>query len=124
MNHHEELDEREANELESLIFAAKNYVVTSEDLRPHLVERASDRERTRRLAKRCGLLSLACMLVWSVSLPVYRGITSLRESIKAPTSQQLEARAAKIAEQSKRNSDWSMVDAFQESRTITLHAAP
>jgi hypothetical protein len=120
----QEINEREARELESLIFAARNYVAPSGDLRSAVVEDAKLREQTRRVAKRFGWLALACMLVWSVSMPVVRGLSVLRESIKAPRSSEVQARAAEQAEATKSDSAWSLVDTFSDTRSIILNAGP
>lgn len=114
------LDEAEIELLEEAIFQARNYVVASEDLRPRVVESAKERSRIQKIARRISFGSLACIAVWSLSVPTYHALGELRGSFTAPFPAEVEQRAMDLS-RTKRGMHWGMVDAFTQMRAFNLN---
>lgn len=109
-------------ELEQAIFDARNYVVPSDDLRPRVVEEAKQRSWVEKIAFRTSLLAMSCIIVWSLYLPAIRFLGEFRDSVTAPSSREVEQIALDLSAQSRRESSWSTVDAFEQIRALRIDA--
>lgn len=112
------MNESDLERLEQTIFNAGSYVKASDDLRPRLVEKAKDRKRQQRIARRWSVGVLACAVVWSVSIPVYHSLSPLRDQVTAPFPDEVEKMALELSTQRKRVGSWGMVDAFTQIRIL------
>ena len=116
------LDEAEIELLEQTIFKARNYVVASDELRPRLVDEAKERSRVQTIGRRLSIGTLACIAVWSISVPIYHGLGVFRDSFSGPFPAEVEQRALDMSYR-KHSSHWSMVDAFTQMRPYNLPVA-
>ncbi len=98
--------------LEATVLAAGKFVVPSDDLRPHTLEAARNCFSDSRGGYKFAQFSLAVFIVVSVSLPVIGRLTSLSESLSAPTSAQMYETAMK----KNVGPDWGLYEAYNELR--------
>ena len=98
--------------LEATIFAARGYVVPSDNLRPHTLEAARDFDSDRRGTYQFARFVLAIAVCGCISLPVVDQLASWREKMASPTSLQM----LEIAQKKNVGIDWGLFEAFSELR--------
>ncbi len=98
--------------LEATVLAAGQYVVPSDNLRPHTLEAARDLDSDRKGTYKLTKFILAIAVCVCVSLPVFDRMTSWRESVSSPTSAQI----YEIAKKKNIGIDWGLMEAFRELR--------
>ena len=125
---HESFDEQDTRfkNLEAAIFAARNYVVPSEDLRPRTLEVA--REKSAQLSKihRIGFAAAAALVVWCSCVLLAGSANAFRESFVAPFGDELLNTAIEISAEQNVSIEWGLVDAFSHYRCLQgnrIHAS-
>lgn len=111
-------------QLEATIFAARNFVVPTEDLRPRTLAAAKESCRIQRVANRTALTLTSIMLVWLLALPIVRGVASYQEQLRGPSPAEIEQTAHSLTLEHRYEPGWGLVDAFQDSRKLAIdHSA-
>jgi hypothetical protein len=105
------------DDLEQLVRDAGRVVVASDDLRPKVTQaaRASDLRASQWVKLRNLCLCAGCF--WLVALLLLMHISGSRSSLVGPSSQEMELRSLRYANQRHYSMDWGMVDAFSELRS-------
>ena len=98
--------------LEATIRAAGQYVIPSDNLRPHTLEAAREIDLDRRGTYQFARFVLAIAVCGCISLPVLDRLASWREKIASPTSLQIE----EIALKRNVGIDWGLFEVFSEKR--------
>jgi len=114
------LDSEQIQQLEATIFAARNFVVPTEDLRPRTLSLAKETSRIQRIANRSAITVTSIMLVWLLAVPVLRSMALYRDSLSGPMSAEIEQTAQSLAIEHRYEPGWGLVDAFQDSRKLEL----
>ncbi len=113
--------ERERAQIEKLelaIFAARNYVVASQDLRPRTLEAAKDHCGQHRRLRRIGISALAASLVWFMCAPAISTLSGYRSHFSGPSRSEMERTALELSKQKGYGPNWGLVEAFLKLRTI------
>ena len=114
------VDPESIEQLEATLFAARNYVTPSSDLRPRTLEQARHTTRTQNWANRLTLITLASMLLWSVTLPLLRELSVHRDKLSGPFPAEIEQAAQDYADQHRYEAQWGLVEAFRDARQLHL----
>ncbi len=112
----DETEFAEFQQLELQIFAARDYVVPTEDLRPRVLESARCWQGFRIRLRRWSLVALICLIGWSFCLPVGRSLSQIRNRLVAPLPQEVHQTALEFSAGDASSSPWGMVEAFQQVR--------
>lgn len=115
-----EVDPELIEPLEATLFAARDYVVPSSDLRPRTLEQARHTTRGQDWANRLTLITLASMLLWGVAIPLLRELSLQRDKLSGPFPAELERAAQDYAEQHRYEAQWGLVEAFRDARQLRL----
>lgn len=105
-------------DLERMIFAARDYAVPSEDLRPRTLEKARELGRFQFQLRRLSLCALIALLVWGAGIPVGRMVSSWRKEFVAPFPEDVHRAARELSARQNTSKDWGMVEAFQQIRDL------
>jgi len=107
---------RQPDELESIIFAARNYVRTTDDLRPRVLETARAEQRDRRLQRRLAQMA-ALVLLMVTAITVYRQPESSgRSEAFLPTVEAMSAESQVDATRYADHASWETVESFSDLR--------
>lgn len=106
-------------QLEESIRAAQSYVVASDNLRPRVLEAASQRATLTRGWWRMLQISVGLLVCGVISVPVGRHLERWRTHVAAPSAQQMAERAEKFAQQPQVGQSWALYEAFNELREST-----
>ena len=98
--------------LESTVLAAGQFVVPSDDLRPHTLEAARDYSADLIGTYKFAQFILAVFVFVTISLPIFGRLASWRDSVASPTSLQMH----EIAMKKNIGMDWGLFEAFSELR--------
>ncbi len=105
-----------AESVESIIRAARNYVLPSEELRPRTVEAARQYCEDRRAEQKLGGFALAVALLVMTSSPAYRYVDLMRTKSSAPTAAEIQSQALEYEKQPHVGTHWGMAEAFTQLR--------
>ncbi len=114
--------ERERAEIEKLelaIFAARNFVVASQDLRPRTLEAAKEYCSQQRRLRRIGISALAASLVWFTCAPAISTLSGYQSRFSGPSRSEMERTALELSKQKGYGPNWGLVEAFLKLRTIS-----
>jgi hypothetical protein len=114
------LDSDQIQQLEATIFAARNFVVPTEDLRPRTLSLAKETSLIQQIANRSAITVTSIMLVWLLAVPVLRSMALYRDSLRGPMSAEIEHAAQVLTLEHRYEPGWGLVDAFQDSRKLEL----
>ena len=114
------LDAEQIKQLEATIFAARNFVVPTDDLRPRTLTAAKESCRIQRFANRAAVTLTSIMLIWLLALPVLRGVASYRDQMRGATPAEIEQAAQILTLEHRYEPGWGLVDAFQDSRKLAV----
>ncbi len=117
MSRHED-DLESLEPLEATLFAARDYVAPSSDLRPRTLEQARHATRVQDWANRLTLITLGSMLLWSVTLPLLRELSVHRDKLSGPFPAEIERVAQDYADQHRYEAQWGLVEAFRDARQL------
>lgn len=115
-----QLDPDQIQQLEATIFAARNFVVPTEDLRPRTLAAAKESCRIQRVANRTAVTLTSIMLVWVLALPIVRGVASYQAQLRGPSPAEIERTAQALTLEHRYEPGWGLVDAFQDSRKLAI----
>ncbi|MEO8270545.1 MAG: hypothetical protein ABI557_12550 [Aureliella sp.] len=115
-----EVDFESFEQLEARLFAARDYVIPSSDLRPRTLEQARHTTRGQDWANRLTLITLASMLLWSVTMPLLRELSLQRDKLSGPFPAEIERAAQDYADQHRYEAQWGLVEAFRDARQLRL----
>lgn len=104
--------------LEATLFAARDYVTPSSDLRPRTLEQARHTTRAQGWANRLTLITLGSMLLWSATMPLLRELSVHRDKFSGPFPAEIERAAQAYADQHRYEAQWGLVEAFRDARQI------
>lgn len=110
------LSPKEVSELEDTIFAARNYAIPSEDLRPRTIEQAQESDSIKDNARRLGLWAVLGMILWSASLPASQWIDSWRTELIAPFPSEIHQDADRMVVRRGISPHWALVEIFSHLR--------
>ncbi len=113
--------QQEMDDLENFIFAARNYVVPSDDLRPRTLEDARDLGLQRREIRRLGFASVIGIALWGLSLAFVNSANAYREAWVTPSGEDLQRIAYEISDRTNDNREWGLVKVFERLRTLRVH---
>lgn len=113
-------DPASLEQLEATLFAARDYVTPSSDLRPRTLEQARHTTRTQSWANRLTLIMLGSMLLWSVTMPLLRELSLHRDKLSGPFPAEIERAAQDYADQHRYEAQWGLVEAFRDARQLRL----
>jgi hypothetical protein len=113
-----QLDNEAIRELEETIFSARNFVVPSPDLRPRTLEQARDAHRIHVWANRIAVAAFGCMFLWSIAIIATRHLGQYRDKLTGPFPDELEQRAARYPSHDRYGTQWRLVEAFQQERSL------
>lgn len=113
-----ELELEQIQQLEATLFAARNFVRPSDDLRPRTLEMARESTTWQIHANRLAGGLLCILLVWSSLLAVSSGLAVYRKQLVGPFPAEIENAAVHNPTNNPYQRDWGLVDAFQESRSL------
>ena len=106
----------ELEALEKTIFAARNYVAPSRDLRPRVLEAAKDAARQKRHIHRLWMCAAAASLLWIVTMPLLSSMSGYGKRLAGPSQSEMEHTAIEYANQKGYGINWGLVDAFLKRR--------
>ncbi len=112
------LDSDQIQQLEATIFAARNFVVPTEDLRPRTLSLAKETGRIQRIANRSALTVTSIMLVWLLAMPFLSELSRYRDRLRGPMPDEIEHAAQLYSLEHRYEPGWGLVDAFQDSRKL------
>lgn len=115
-----ELDPAAVQRLEACLFAARDYVAPSPDLRPQTLEQARTANLAQRWANRLTLFTLSSMLLWSLLVPLLRELGSHRDKLTGPFPAEIEQAAQDYADVHRYEAQWGMVEAFRDARQLRM----
>ncbi len=118
------LDPDQIRQLEATIFAARNYVVPSEELRPSTLALAKETSRIQRIANRWAVMIMSIMLVWLLTMPFLHGISLYRDNFRGAMPEEIERTAQAYASEHRYEPGWGLVDAFQDARRLNFEKTP
>lgn len=118
------LDSDQLQQLEATIFAARNFVVPTEDLRPRTLSLAKETGRIQRIANRSALSVTSIMLVWLLAMPFLSKLSRYRDSLRGPMPVEIEHAAHVYSLKHRYEPGWGLVDAFQDSRKLESEKNP
>ena len=107
--------------LESLVFAARNYVVPSDDLRPRTMDAAREVGFQKKEVRRIGFAILVSCFIWSVCFGMASSAGIYREHFVAPSGDEFQRAALRLAANTNGNIDWGLVEAFARMRGLRIH---
>lgn len=113
----------ENNELEKLeraIYAARNYVVPSDDLRPRTLETARNLTSEVRQVRRIRFAAVAGLLVWCAAAMLTNSANAFRDGLVAPFSDEMQSIAAEFSMKHHESFEWGLVEAFTHYRSLPL----
>lgn len=113
-----ELSRETIQQLEETIFSARNFVEPSPDMRPRTLEQAKDAYRNHVWANRIVVTALGCMFLWSIAATSLRYLGQHRDKLTGPFPEELEQRASRYPSQDRYGTDWRLVEAFQQERSL------
>ena len=119
-----ELDPQTLEQLEATLFAARDYVIPSDDLRPRTLEQSRQATRIQSWANRLTLVTLGCMLLWSMAMPMLRELGSQRDKISGPFPAEIERAAQVYADEHRYEAQWGLVEAFRDARQLRTSSTP
>ena len=119
-----ELDPQTLEQLEATLFAARDFVIPSDDLRPRTLEQARQSRRIQSWANRLTLVTLGCMLLWSMAMPMLRELGSQRDKISGPFPAEIERAAQVYADEHRYEAQWGLVEAFRDARQLRTSSTP
>ncbi len=96
--------------LEATVLSAGNYVVPSDDLRPHTLEAAHEIDSNRRGSSRFVGYSVAIVLCACLCFPIADRLSPWREKVSGRTSLQIQEMALK----KNIGPDWGLLEVFTE----------
>ena len=102
--------------LESMIAAAKDYMVPTDNLRPRILEVARMREDQRHNSLRMFQIAALIFLGVIITIPAQQQLEGWRQTAFSPNSSQLELQAQEFASQPTIGQNWGMVEAFRNLR--------
>jgi len=105
-------------EVEAMLFAARNYVQTSDDLRPRVLEAAHEHCDDRRAEQKLGSFAVAVMVMLILASPLINYVATLQGSALAHSAAQVQQRAAEMAIQQGVGSHWALAEAFSQWRVV------
>ncbi len=112
------LDPDQILQLEATIFAARNFVVPTDDLRPRTLALAKETSRIQRIANRSAVILLSIMIVWLMAMPFLYGMSLYRDHLRGPMPYEIERTAQLYTSEHRYEPGWGLVDAFQDSRKL------
>lgn len=113
-------DPESFEQLEATLFAARDYVTPSSDLRPRTLEQARHATRAQGWANRLTLITLGSMLLWSVTMPLLRELSSHRDKLSGPFPAEIERAAQDYADLHRYEAQWGLVEAFRDARQLRM----
>ena len=108
----------EQNDLESLIRGARDYIVPGENLRPRVLEETRQQDTFAQKIRRVSLAACMCVFCWLLLKPIYGTLGDSRQSIVAPSSQELQHKSLHQRPTQKGSSLWGLVDTFRQARQL------
>lgn len=113
-----ERQQAEIKNLEQAIFAARNYVVPSQDLRPRLLESAKEYCGQKRRLRRMGFGAIAASLLWFFLAPAFSSMSGYQSQLSGPSRTDMERAALELSSQKGYGPNWGLVEAFIKFRSI------
>ena len=98
-------------DLEQLIFAARDYVIPTDDHRPRTLEAAREAWWERRHVRHVGLAALTCAATWFMSLALVDAGSVLRGRIFSRSATSVISLMEQREGQGALSSDWALVQA-------------
>lgn len=121
MSEHQRRFEREQAEIEALersIYAARNYVAPSRDLRPRTIEAAQEFCRQKRRVRRLSFGAIAAAVAWIICMPAASTMSGYSDRISGPSRFEMERAALDYAQEKGYGPNWGLVEAFLKVRNV------
>jgi hypothetical protein len=106
----------EPSEIESLLFAARNYVRPSDDLRPQVLESARAHRREQRLQRRLAQMAAVVLLMITVITVFRQPDVADRARLFLPTVEAMSAESQAEAARFADHATWETVESFTDLR--------
>jgi len=107
---------RQPNEIQSLLFAACNYVRPSEDLRPSVLETARAEDRERRLQRRLAQMAAVIFLIVTSITVYWQPARSSSARLFLPSVEAMSVESQIEAARFADHATWETVESFTDLR--------
>lgn len=119
MNSHFDVTGDDFGEIESIILAAKDFVLPSESLRPDTLDSIQEELKRERIKRTAFGLSGIVLLVAAAVAPLMSRLPELPFPV-APTSAEVQQQAVAYSSDPTVGTQWAMVETFQQMRLVQL----
>ncbi|MDZ4849607.1 MAG: hypothetical protein SGI77_09950 [Pirellulaceae bacterium] len=112
-------DDFALSELERAIYAARNYVVPSDDLRPQTLEAAREHGRDRTRVRWSRIAAVFGLFFWCFGGMLASSASGIREGFVAPFGDEVHSIATEISLQENDSFEWGLVEVFSRYRSLS-----
>lgn len=118
-NRNSDLSNRDPfNDLEQLVYSAKDWVVPSDQLRPQVMASARDVHLRKLQYTKLRNFFIVSAVIWLLVLTIFLSLRENRRSLVAPSAQEVQEKSHEYSTQYPHAKDWGMVETFSEIRRL------
>jgi len=111
-------NDREFQRLEEVIFAARNYVVPSNDLRPRILDKARDMSAAKANTFKLGFAAMLSLAAWGCFGWFIDVSGDLHSRMLSPFGDELQNIAVELSTKNRDGLDWAWVEAYSKYRGV------
>jgi hypothetical protein len=104
--------------IESMLFAARNYVQVSDDLRPRVLEAAKEHCEDRCAERKLGGFTIAVLVLLLISPPMFDYLVSARSAAFPRSATEMQRRAVDLSVHQGVGTHWALAEVFSQWRML------
>jgi hypothetical protein len=108
------------SDLERLVYSSKDWVVPSDQLRPQVMAAARDVHLRKLQYAKLRNFFIVSAVIWLLVLTIFLSLRENRQSLVAPSAQEVQERSHEYSTRYPHAKDWGMVETFSEIRQLDV----